>query len=68
MPQHIWRRIVALAIGGPEDTLSERQMNKIFAWAVDRGTLDIERDRLGKSESAQIWMVLDVMGCLSYEI
>lgn len=68
LPQHIWRRIVAFAIDGPKDTLSEQQMNKIFAWAVDRNTLGIERDRLGKSESAQIWMVLDGMGCLSYEV
>ena len=68
LPQHIWRHIVALAIGGPSDTLSEAQMNKVFAWAVDRSTLGIELDRLGKSESAQIWMVLDVMGCLAYEV
>ena len=68
LPQHVWRRIVALAVGGPPDALSEAQMNKVFAWAVDRSTLGIELDRLGKSESAQIWMVLDVMGCLAYEV
>ena len=47
---------------------NEKQRVAIVRWAVERGTLGREMDTLGKAGSAQIWKVLEGMGCLAYEV
>ncbi|KAL9122230.1 MAG: hypothetical protein Q9187_001211 [Circinaria calcarea] len=60
-----WAYIIALGtesggiVAGP-------QREAIVKWAMDRGTLEKEQEILGKSESAQIWKVLESTGCLAY--
>ena len=63
----IWRGIIELATEA-QGIVSYNQQLIIIAWAKDRDTMLSERDSLGKAESAQIWKVLDAMGCLAYEI
>lgn len=53
---------------GAEDIMSEAQQRLVLRWAMDRGTLGRERETLGLKESAQIWKVLEGMGCLAYEM
>ena len=48
--------------------VNEKQRRAIVKWAMDRGTLGREMDTLGKAGSAQIWKVLEGMGCLAYEV
>ena len=48
--------------------MNERQKLAIVKWAMDRGTLGREMDTLGKAGSAQIWKVLEGMGCLAYGV
>ena len=67
LTEDLWRRIIALAVGA-DDVLSEKQQLSILRWAMDRGTLQKEMEVLGKPESAQIWKVLEGMGCLCYDI
>ena len=62
-----WARIVSLACGGV-DIVSKDQSVAVVRWAKDRGSLEREMEALGKAESAQIWRVLDGMGCLAYEM
>lgn len=62
----VWRRILALAANAG-NVLSEAQQRSVLRWGMDRGTLGRERESLGLAEHAQIWKVLDGMGCLAYE-
>lgn len=62
-----WARIVSLACGGV-GTVSKDQSVAVVRWARDRGSLEREMEALGKAESAQIWRVLEGMGCLAYEM
>lgn len=48
--------------------MGRTQQSNVLRWAVDRRTLARELESLGKPESAQIWKVLDGMGCLAYEV
>ena len=65
-PAGVWRRILALSADAG-DILSEAQQRSVLRWGMDRGTLSRERESLGLAEHAQIWKVLDGMGCLAYE-
>ncbi len=67
LPGALWRRIITEA-SGAMGVVSDEQQKSIMAWARNRSTLGREREVLGKSESGQIWRVLDGMGCLSYDI
>jgi len=62
-----WARIVSLACGGV-GVVSKDQSVAVVRWAKDRGSLEREMEALGKAESAQIWRVLEGMGCLAYEM
>ena len=62
-----WRNIIALATDSIGIS-SKVQQRAIMKWALDRGTLVKEVEILGKQESAQIWKVLEGMGCLAYEM
>ncbi|KAI9843436.1 MAG: hypothetical protein M1830_007700, partial [Pleopsidium flavum] len=66
LPEALWQRIIALA-SGAIGVVNSGQQGSIIRWAKDRDTLSRERETLGKSESTQIWRVLDGMGCLAYE-
>lgn len=66
-PEEVWRQIVAIAAGA-EDVMSEAQQRSVLRWAMDRGTLGKERESLGLKDGAQIWKVLEGMGCLAYEM
>lgn len=65
--EEVWRRIMAIAAGA-EDVMSEAQQRSVLRWAMDRGTLSKERESLGLKDSAQIWKVLEGMGCLAYKM
>ena len=65
--EEIWRQIMAIAAGA-EGVMSEAQQRSVLRWAMDRGTLCKERESLGLKDSAQIWKVLEGMGCLAYEM
>lgn len=65
--KEVWRQILAIAAGA-EDIMSEAQQRLVLRWAMDKGTLGRERESLGLKESAQIWKVLEGMGCLAYEM
>ena len=67
LDDEVWRRIIELATEA-DGMVSKNQQRAIIAWAKDRDAMLSERDSLGKAESAQIWKVLDAMGCLAYEI
>ncbi|MCJ1469659.1 hypothetical protein MMC07_008295 [Pseudocyphellaria aurata] len=66
-PEEVWRRIMAIAAGA-ENIMSEAQQRSVLRWAMDRDTLGKERESLGLKEGAQIWKVLEGMGCLAYEM
>ncbi|KAI4170406.1 MAG: hypothetical protein LQ343_005028 [Gyalolechia ehrenbergii] len=66
LPEEAWARIMGLHLGADRFMSTSQQCN-VFRWAIDRRTLARELESLGKAESAQIWKVLDGMGCLAYE-
>lgn len=66
-PEEVWRKIMAIAAGA-EAVMSEAQQKSVLQWAMDRGTLGKERESLGLKDSAQIWKVLEGMGCLAYDM
>lgn len=66
LPENAWWRILGFAAGA-EDVLSESQQKSVLRWAMDRKTLSRESECLGLKEAAQIWRILDGMGCLAYE-
>lgn len=67
LSEALWRPIIALA-SGAVGVLSSKQQESIVQWARDRGTLGREREAVGKSQSEQIWRVLEAMGCLAYDV
>ncbi|MCJ1246378.1 hypothetical protein MMC30_003585 [Trapelia coarctata] len=67
LDESTWGRIVSLACGGV-GIVSKDQSVAVVRWARDRGSLEREMEALGKAESAQIWRVLEGMGCLAYEM
>ena len=62
----LWSRIFGL-VADPRDVVSESQRQRIASWAWDRGTLEREREFLGKVQAQQIWRVLEDLECLEYE-
>ncbi|KAL8888723.1 MAG: hypothetical protein Q9215_003907 [Flavoplaca cf. flavocitrina] len=66
LPQKAWARIMGGYLAA-DRFMSRDQQRNVLRWAVDRKTLAKEMDSLGKPESAQIWKVLEGMGCLAYE-
>lgn len=67
LPDDIWRRIMATAAGA-NDILSVAQQKSVLRWAMDRSSLNKEKEFLGLKGSAQIWKVLESMGCLAYDM
>lgn len=67
LSEALWRKIIALA-SGAVGIVSNEQQESIITWAKNRDTLSRERGMLGKTESEQIWRVLEGMGCLSYDV
>ena len=61
-----WAYIIALATESV-GIVARQQQEAVVKWAMDRGTLKKEQEILGKSESAQIWKVLESTGCLAYD-
>ncbi|KAL8718501.1 MAG: hypothetical protein Q9225_004369 [Loekoesia sp. 1 TL-2023] len=66
LPAEAWARIIGMHLGA-DRFMSEKQQRSVLRWATDRKTLARELESLGKPESAQIWKVLDGVGCLAYE-
>lgn len=66
LPEEAWTRIMGLHLNA-DRFMSWRQQCNVLRWAVDTKTLAKELESLGKPESAQIWKVLDGMGCLAYK-
>ena len=67
LSKHVWTQIIALAVD-PAGILDDTQQQAIVSWAMDKATLSVERDYLGKPDSAQIWKVLERMGCLTHDM
>lgn len=67
LPDDVWRRIMATAAGA-DIILSETQQRSVIRWAMDRSSLNKEKEFLGLKGSTQIWKVLEGMGCLAYEM
>lgn len=67
LPDDVWRRIMAAAAGA-DVVLSVTQQRSVIRWAMDRSSLNKEKEFLGLKGSAQIWKVLEGMGCLAYEM
>lgn len=67
LPDDIWRKIMATAAGA-NDILSVAQQRSVIRWAMDRSSLNKEKEFLGLKGSAQIWKVLEGMGCLAYDM
>jgi len=67
LPQRIWRQIILLA-GDAYPAMSELQWRSVTTYAMDRNTVKSEMGRTHMAESAQIWTVLQEMGCLMYEM
>ena len=67
LPDDIWRRIMATAAGA-NSILSVAQQRSVIRWAMDRSSLNKEKEFLGLKGSAQIWKVLEGMGCLAYDM
>ncbi|KAL8779493.1 MAG: hypothetical protein Q9213_006905 [Squamulea squamosa] len=66
LPEKAWSCIMVEYLGA-DRFMSRNQQHAVVSWAVDRRTLAKEMESLGKPESAQIWKVLEGMGCLAYE-
>ena len=66
LDEQTWGRVISLACEG-QKVVSPGQELAILRWARDRQSLRREMEALGKAESAQIWKVLEGMGCLAYD-
>ncbi|KAL9001328.1 MAG: hypothetical protein Q9169_000219 [Polycauliona sp. 2 TL-2023] len=66
LPETTWARIMGEHVAADRFMSREQQQN-VLSWAIDRRTLAKEMESLGKPESAQIWKVLEGMGCMAYE-
>lgn len=64
--EDIWRQIISHAAGA-DGILSKRQQLLVTRWAMDRKTLEQEREWLVLKEGNQIWHVLDEVKCLAYD-
>ncbi|KAK5174173.1 uncharacterized protein LTR77_001253 [Saxophila tyrrhenica] len=67
LPADVVERIVRLTMTSREvDVLSAAQKAEAIMRGQRRDTLTAEREWLKKDESAQVWMLLDSLDCLSY--
>lgn len=67
VPAQLLERIVEMAVGKSViRVLGEWQKRDAICWGQRRETLGTEREWLKKDDSAQIWMLLDGVGCLGY--
>jgi hypothetical protein len=67
LPAHIIEYIISLAYGKRMlGVLSKTQRRATIERGQRRETLTAEREWLKKDESAQVWMLLDSVDCLSY--
>ena len=67
LDEMVWGRIISLACGGT-GILNSEQVLAVVRWARDRTSLQREMEALGKAGSAQVWRILEGMGCLAYKI
>ncbi|KAK8195202.1 uncharacterized protein BKA78DRAFT_351105 [Phyllosticta capitalensis] len=67
LPEEIWQQITLQAAGG-ENVLSEHQQKAIISYARSNTASELEKGDLGKTEAAQLWWILERMGCLAYEV
>lgn len=67
LSEYVWMRIINL-VAGADGIVNITQQRSILRWAMDRTTLIKEREALGKPESAQIWRLLEGIGCLAYDL
>lgn len=67
LDEKLWSRIISLA-SGATGILGAEQALSVVRWAQDRASLHREMEALGKAESAQIWKLLEGMGCLAYVV
>lgn len=65
--EYVWMQIIS-NMGGAGGIVNITQQRSILRWAMDRTTLVRERETLGKPESAQIWRLLEGIGCLAYDV
>ncbi|KAK4695516.1 hypothetical protein P7C71_g2249, partial [Lecanoromycetidae sp. Uapishka_2] len=65
--KQVWCRILGYMMDA-DRVMSAKQQEKMLGWAMDRATLEREREYLGQTQAGQIWRVLDGAGCLAYEM
>lgn len=65
--EDIWMRIISF-MAGADGIVNTTQQRSILRWAMDSTTLIKEREALGKPKSAQIWRLLEGVGCLAYDL
>ncbi|KAF2674213.1 hypothetical protein BT63DRAFT_4877 [Microthyrium microscopicum] len=63
----LWYQIIGFA-ENPNGALDPMKFAKAFQFGTERDTLAEFRDIQGKSESHQIWHLLDATDCLSYDM
>ncbi|KAK8173794.1 hypothetical protein IWX90DRAFT_476363 [Phyllosticta citrichinensis] len=67
LPEDLWQGITLQAAGG-KDIVSEQQQRAIIYYARDKASEELEKGDLGKPEAAQLWWILQRIGCLAYEM
>lgn len=67
LPVFIWKRIFAYA-SDAHGVLSDGQQDAVISFARDRVNLKSENQLLYKQKSVQIWSVLELVGCLTYDM
>lgn len=65
-PVRVWTGIIRQA-ADPHSVLSATQLDNIVKYARDFDTLATERETLHKDPSTQKWLLMEAIGCLSYE-
>ncbi|KAI9806601.1 MAG: hypothetical protein M1825_006058 [Sarcosagium campestre] len=67
LPWTLWQRILVAATDA-DGILNHNQQLALMHWARKRKTLDRVQETRGKSDSAQIWRILEATGCLTYDM
>ncbi|SLM33349.1 hypothetical protein LPUS_01823 [Lasallia pustulata] len=65
--ENVWMQIIS-HMAGADGIVNITQQRSILRWAMDRTTLSRGREALGKPEGAQIWRLLEGIGCLAYDV
>ncbi|EED17415.1 conserved hypothetical protein [Talaromyces stipitatus ATCC 10500] len=66
LPLHLWRRIIAEAMG-VNGILHPDQQMKIVSYAASWGALEAEMSINGAAEHQQLWKILDSIDCFTYK-